>query len=341
MAITGASLDAVTFGGLINEDVMQKIWDISSIPLPLTDAIGSDRHERSYNEWTTDKLAAPDLANKHIDGADTTADNTKVGARVGNHSQLSLKGVKVSSRAQASDVVGQSNALAYQVSERQKELRRDIEAIMLTGQASVADNGSSTAGQSAGLSAWIKTNGVFGATGAIPGFSTSTGLVGAVTPGTVRALSETLIRDACEKVYLAGGNPTKLMTVPSLVRKLSEYLFTSSARIATLTSETGQSREAATAKGAVNVFLTDFGVTLDIVPNRLQPLEQTGTGATVFVVDPGMASLSLLRGYQTEPLAKTGTSDRRQMSCDWSLKVYNEEAHAQIRDCDIAAAVVA
>src|SRR5436190_20109327 len=131
--ITAASLAATGFGGLINEDVMQKIWDISHIPLPLQDLIGSGSHDHPFAEWTTDELAAPDTANAVIDGADVTADNTKSGARVGNHTQQSVKRVVVSDRANSSDVIGQSNALGYQLGERQKELKRDIDAICVTG----------------------------------------------------------------------------------------------------------------------------------------------------------------------------------------------------------------
>jgi len=39
------------------------------------------------------------------------------------------------------------------------------------------------------------------------------------------------------------------------IRKFSEYLFTSSARVATLMSDQGKSAEQATALGSVNVFV--------------------------------------------------------------------------------------
>ena len=45
-----------------------------------------------------------------------------------------------------------------------------------------------------------------------------------------------------ESIYEEGGDPTKMMTVPSLIRKFSEYLFTSSARVATLMSDQGKSQ---------------------------------------------------------------------------------------------------
>ena len=337
--ITSATLKAVPFGGLINEDVMQKIWDISNIPLPVQDMISSGTHKNEFAEWTTDELAAPDVANAHVDGNPVTGDNTKSGARVGNHTQQSVKRVKVSSRAQSSDVIGQSNALAYQLTERQKELKRDIDAIMLLNQDSVADDGT-LPGKSGGLEAWLKTNVSYGATGAAGGFNPSTGLVVARTLGTKRALSEATVRDICQAIYQAGGNPSVAMGRPVVIRKLSEYLFTSTAKVATLMSDQGKSREAAAALGAVNVFVTDFGVTLALTPNRLQQTTAAAT-STLFIVDPAKLMRSDMSGIAVEPLAKDGTADSRLMSTDWLLKVLSEKAHGLIGDIDEALAVVA
>ena len=64
--------------------------------------------------------------------------------------------------------------------------------------------------------------------------------------------------------------PSVAMGRPVVIRKLSEYLFSTTAKVATLMSDVGQKAEAATAKGAVNVFVTDFGITLALTPNRLQ-----------------------------------------------------------------------
>ncbi len=53
MAMTNATaydLSIVADNGIINEDVMKKIWDISAIPLPLTNMIGSDSHVNEYYE---------------------------------------------------------------------------------------------------------------------------------------------------------------------------------------------------------------------------------------------------------------------------------------------------
>ena len=97
---------------------------------------------------------------------------------------------------------------------------------------------------------------------------------------------------------------------------------------------------AATAKGAVNVFVTDFGVTLDMVPNRLMPITAAATSSILFA-DWAYIEGAFLRGYQVEPLAKTGLSEKRMMSVDWTLKVLNEEALGAIHAIDETIAVVA
>ena len=337
--LDSADLKAVALNGLIREDVMNKIWDISKIPLPFTDMIGKGSAKNSYKEWTTDELAAPDVANAIVDGSDASGNDTATGQRVGNHHQISDKVVKVSYRADASDTIGRTKELSYQLMRRQQELRRDVEAISLLNQASVADDGNTVAGKAGGLPSWLETTVDNGATGATGGFATGTGLTVARTAGTKRALSETLVKAAVEGVYNEGGDPTKMMSVPSVISKFSEFLFTASARIATLQSDQGKSAEKATAVGAVNVFVTDFG-TLTLVPNRLQQIYGTSV-ADVFILDPEYISLCYLKGYRTDELAKTGLAENRQMSVDWSLIVNTEKAHGLIGDVDTTLDVIA
>lgn len=344
--LDGYDLSAVAYGGLINEDVMQQIWDVSKIPLPFTDAVGELTSKNPYKEWTTDALASPDLTNAVIDGTTvTTEDDTAVGERVGNHHQISWKVVNVSTRARETDNVGRADELAYQVIRRQQELRRDVEAIALSNQASVRDTGAGgSAGKSGGLGAWLETSAYRGTNGADGGFNSSTGVVATITAGSHRALTEKLLRDCVQSIYSQGGNPTKLMSIPSVVRVISEYLFTSSARIATLMADQGKSGEKATALGSVKVFVTDFG-TLELTDNRLQQTykayDTTTDVANVFILDPEYLALSYLHGYRTEPLAKQGLSDRRMMAVDWTLVVKSEVAQGVIADVDPSQAMTA
>ena len=343
---SSADMKAVERGGIVAEDVMGEIWDISAVPLPLSDAIGTDSVKNSSPTWTQDKLAAPDITNAVVDGQDNTKNNAKGGARVGNECQISTKAVTVTTRAQNSDMIGASNALAYNIMMRQRELRRDVEAIMCGAQGSQVDDGDTTPGLSAGLAAWMTSNFIGGVGAAAGGYDTGTGLVDAPTPGLAAPITETGIRDIMQSIYELGGSATMLMSGPPMIRRISEYMFTDGARIATLTSDQGKSTEKAAALGAVNVFVTDFG-TLTMTANILQQTVDDATPVTalpvfdVFILDTGLIRQGLLHGYRTEPLAKTGLADKRQMAVDWTLKMLNEEGCGVIRDADPAQAMVA
>ena len=337
--LDSADLKAALEGGLINEDVMQAIWDISKIPLDFTESISSDTSKNSFTEYTQDQLQAVDVDNAKVDGADTIGDDdTNLGTRVGSHLQISTKTIKVSTRARSSDTIGRSDELAYQIMMRQQELRRDLEAISVGQQASIADDGAAVAGRSAGFAAWLTSNTDRGATGADGGFGS--GVTAAPTLGTVRALSEATVRDIAQQVWEGGGNPTRIMSTPSVIRGLSEYMFTSTAKIATLTSDVLETESAATATGSVNLFITDFGVVLALMPNRLQQEEATDN-ANVYIYDPEFVRHSFLHGFRVETLNKTGLADNRHVIVDWTLKVLNEAAHGVIADIDGTAAVVA
>ena len=334
--LDAAGLAAVDFQGLISEDVMNSIWDISNVPLPFTDSIGSDGTHNDYAEWTKDKLQDVDITNATVDGADAGTDDSSTGERVGNRHQMPDKVVRVSGKARSSGTIGFADTLAYQVMMRQRELRRDVEAISLENQASVADDGDSQPGLLAGFPSWLTTNTDRGVAGADGGFDGS-GTVDAATPGAARALTETQVRDIAQSVWEQGGDPSRLMSVPGVIRELSSYMFTSSARIATLQRDTQGQAGAATAMGSVNVFLTDFNVTLEFVPNRLQQTHVDSVAtqvADVFIYDTSMVMQGFMRGYQVEDLAKTGTADNRQMTAIVTLKVLNEAAHGVIADID-------
>ena len=333
---SSADLKAIEFGGLIREDVMGQIWDISAIPLPVQDMISDDTVKNSRTEWTTDELASPDITNARVDGSDSTGNDATGGARVGNECQISTKDVQVTTRARTSDVVGRSDELSYQVMMRQRELRRDVDAIYLENQASQVDDGDTVPGLTGGLPAWLETNVAVGAGGVVGGFDPVTGLVDAYTPGAARNLTEDDVRDVSEGIFNEGGEATKMLSTPAAIRKFSEYMFTSSARIATLQSDQPGQRAKQTGKGSVNVFVSDFSV-LEFVPDRLQ---QTYTDAVatqvvfVFILDPMLLRLGKLNGYAVDPLAKTGLADKRLMRVDWCVKVLNEKGNGMVADVD-------
>lgn len=304
------------------------------------DMVGSDTCDNSYTEWTTDKLGDPEIDGWVVDGADSDQNDVAHGERMGNQCGILTKEVRTTTRADASDTIGYSNALSYQVMMRQRELRRNVEANLLGNQGSVADDGDAVPGNPAGLAAMLTQHDTgSGATGG--GFAA--GAWTAITPGSKEALTETMLRDACQAAYEDGADPSVFMSVPGMIRALSEYLFTSSARIATLAAETNQ-QGPATAMGSVNTFLTDFGITMDLIPNRIQRTYadfDVAQACAGYLLDTAYQRVSYLHGYRVEPLAKTGLSEKRLMAVDFTQKVLNVDAGRVLLDLDHLAAVTA
>jgi hypothetical protein len=155
--IDAFNLKSIETGGVIHEDVMDKIFDISRIPLPFTDLVGSTKHKNERFDWVVDELNAPDLTNQRVDGQDAGDLVAITGGRVGNHSQISDKVIAVSYRADASDTIGRAKELAYRLTRANQEIRRDVEAAALFNQASVPGT-DAVAGVTGGLPTWIETS---------------------------------------------------------------------------------------------------------------------------------------------------------------------------------------
>ena len=352
-----ANLDAADLAaalaapGLVREDVLNTVYNLDEgIPTPFTDMAGSDSFSAKYSEWTEENLADVAPANAIVDGADATGNDTKFGVRVGNRSQISDKVVRVSVSSEEVNSIGNVGKTAYQVAKRMMDLRRAVETSAVGRTASQADDGNTTPGVTAGLAAWIKTNADFGNLGAAGGFNSTTKIVAAPTAGEARALTWGDVRAQLLAVYSGGGFPSVLMSVPGVIAALNTFLFSDAGmpfRATPTANVTGQGGGATqTAQGYISVVLSDFGISLSLVDNRLQlTYDSADVGpqqvADVFIIDPRYAMLSYLYGYRQDMLARTGLAENRQLHTEWMTKVTREDAHALIADVDPTEAVTA
>jgi hypothetical protein len=273
--------------------------------------------------------------------------------RYRNHCQISAKSVTVSFRNQAVESLGNTGSLAYQLMQRQRELKQDMEVIMLSNTASLVGNATTTAPLLGGFPTWVRaagltspTQAVFQSPDATPsaasGYVFATGLTAALDgAGTPAAITETLLRNAIEAIYNGGAEATTAMCKPSMKRIISQYMYTSSARIAQLTSDVGQGTSGQdVARGAVSIFISDYGV-VELVPNRFQPLTNSTTHDAVFIFDPAYLSVDYLQGIQTKVGTQNGLQDQRLMYADYTLKVGSEQAVAMVGDLSPTAAMTA
>lgn len=357
--LIGAGVGGYDTAGKINESVLQTIYDLSKRPLPLQDRIGRGTHGREYNEWTMRRLASGNKDNARIDGSDPTDDDNKIGIRMGNHSQISAKTVKVSDRVRASDSIGVGDELRKQIEDRAWELRYDIEASMLSNNDSVADSGVA-AGKSAGLVAYAKAEDVDGnasahvvsisSTGVFDsgGWNSGTNIIDGATfnTGASAALAQADIDGVILAMHVLNADPTVAMAVPKVIQKISKYFFKTTAEASTMYAQTGNVAVDRVAQSAVNVYHTDFGTTLMLESNVHMPSEDAGTmtdGTTdtdvLLIMDPSFLELSTLMSFRTEEHAKTGLATEMEHKVDWSLVVKNWEAVGAIMGIEADSAV--
>ena len=335
--MAAANFDRYDLGDNVREDLADIIYNISPTQTPFLTGMGTTRAENTLHEWQTDELASVDPTNLRVDGADAGADTSAKSTRINNYVQISDKVIRISGRADVVNKAGRRTEMAYQLGKAAKALKRDMEAMLTANNASVAGN-STTASETGGLAAWLETNTARGATGADGGWAA--GLVTAATNGTPRALTETLLRTVIRGCYDEGGEPETIMVSPLNKQNLSAYLFSSSARVATLYADQGKTSDAATALGTVDIYVSDFGA-LKIVPNRFQGHNGTVVSdRELFVLQMSMWMCIYLRNFRTHRLAKTGDAENRQMIVDYGLRSNNEKASGVIADIDASVPMV-
>lgn len=321
--------DLDTNGDDVREDLSNIIYNISPTETPFMSNAGRGSATSDLTEWLIDELADPDTANAQIDGDEFTGAASNDASRLGNYCQISWKDMTISRRANKAMKAGRKSEVAYQLAKKGKELKRDCESILLNNQAASAGN-STTAPTLAGLPAWLTTNVDRGATGASGALSNTTygQPTTAATDGTLRALSEATMLGVIGDIYVEGGDPGVIMMHPLIKQRFSQYMFGTSARIATPYQDHGAGkRSGVTAIGAVDVYVSDFGV-LDVVPNRFQ------RSRDVFILDMEYWSVNYFDGFQTQVIAKTGDAEKRRVLVDYTLCSKNEAASGVIADID-------
>ena len=342
--------DLATNGDNAREDLSNIISDISPTETPFQSSIGKDKATNTFTEWLQDSLATANASNAHIDGDEFSGDSLTTPARLGNYCQIARKDLVVSRRANIVNKAGRKQEMAYQLAKAGKEIKRDVEAILLSNQAG-APGSNSGAGTTAGLPAWIGVavssevdsgNTARGSSGADPALSgTNDGFPNsAATDGTVRALTEDGLLGVIKACYVNGSNPNVIMMGPTVKQQFSKYMFSSNSRIATPYQDYGKNqRDGVGVVGAVDVYVSDFGV-LDVVPNRFQR-QVSSDYVDVFVLDTEYASVSYLDDYRTDTISKVGDAERRMLLVDFALKIETPGAPGIYADVDDDAAMTA
>lgn len=298
----------------LRESLSDIIYDISPMDTPVVSGAGKESVKQTLFEWQTDSLAAVDTSNAHLEGDDISSfPSITPTTRVGNYTQISRKLLVISGTLEAVDKAGRQSELAYQTAKRGKEIKRDMESIILENLGGDA-GGTSTPRQTATLGAWVKTNVSLAGDGANPSYTSGVPSA-ARTDGTQRALTETIFKSVIQSIWSSGGTLKNVYAGPVNKQKISTFT-----GIVTRNFNISNADPKPTAViAAVDVYVSDFG-TLRIYPSRFQRERD------VWFLDFDYIKIATLRPFERVSLAKTGDAEKRMLLVEWGLKVTQEAA---------------
>ena len=190
-----------SYGAIGNrEDLSDIIYEVAPTKTPFLSMLSRTTATSTKHEWQTHSLAAASATNFVLEGDDATTDAGTTTARVVNYTGISDKVARVTRTQEKVSKAGRNSEMAFQMETKMKELKRDCESILLANNAYVAGN-DTTARESAGVQAWIKTN-----TDIASDATASTGDGSdAHTDGTARALTEFMFEEVLSSCWTEGG----------------------------------------------------------------------------------------------------------------------------------------
>ena len=301
------------------EDLQDKIYMVSPEATPVMSAGRRFKATQKFHEWQRDVLATPSVSNARIEGDDRTGTAISATVRVGNFTQLMDKVAVVTSTQEKTKSAGRSSEMKYQVAKMFKELKRDLEARLVSNSPAVAGN-ATTARETGGLGVLIYTNALHNGAGATTAH-TSSAPTTAVTAGTNRTFTEALVKTAMQHVYTQSGEmPTMIVMTPS-----HKATFSGFAGIALNRYDIPKGKQAVIVGGA-DVYVSDFGQ-LTVVPNYVQA---TSAANDVFILNPETYGVAFLQDFQSTPLAKTGHTEKELVFCEVAAVVTAERSNAKI-----------
>lgn len=296
------------------EDLSDIINNITPEETPVYSMIAKVKATGVRHENLTEALNPANADNAAAENAVFDDTNLTVPVRIGNYTQISRKVANVAGTLQAVNLAGSKDEMARQIRKAGVEIRRDIEAAIVSANASAAG----PVRKSAGMEAWISTNVSHGAGGSTPGFNGT--ITAAPVDGTTRLLTEKMFNDVVQTAWTNGGNVSKVIAPPALKQVISTF---------TGNATKFQQAKDQTVTAGIDVYVSDFG-RHEVMPHRYMRTR------TVIAFDPELFALATLRNFKTETLGKLADGERKALVTEWTLESKNELGNAKIADLKAA-----
>lgn len=304
------------------EDLLDVLTILAPEETPVLSMAPKSRASATFVEWTVDSLAAP-VTTGVAEGADVTTFTDKFAnrARLGNYVQKFRRDYMVSDLQQAVDSVGPAK-VAQAEAKAVREIKRDIEATLLSNNDRSVEDGAGTTYGLRGLGDWIDSSGPSDVPAA---YRTPSGSIYASN-----AFTETVFNNLITSIYRVNGatNNLTLVADTALRRAISDF-----ARLSASTDysvrKVNYNGETADIKLSVSRYESDHGM-VDIVNMNPDCAPDTTNKDTGYFINPDYIGVAELISLGSTRLPNLGGGERGLVDWTGTLCVKHPGAFGKI-----------
>jgi len=304
------------------EDLLDVLTILAPEETPVLSSAPKSKASATFVEWTVDSLSAP-VTTGVAEGSDVTAFTDKFAgrARLGNYVQKFRRDFMVSDLQNAVDSVGPAK-IAQAEAKAVREIKRDIEATLMSNNDRSVEDGGSTVYGLRGLGDWIDSAGPSDVPAAYRTPAASISSSGAIT--------ETVFNNLITSIYRVTGTTNSLTLVAdtALRRVISDYARTSGSTDYSVRQVT-YNGEVSTIKLAVEMYESDHGM-VSIVNMNPDCAPDTSNKDTGYLINPDYYGVAELISLGSTRLPNLGGGDRGYVDSTLTLVVKHPGAHGKI-----------
>jgi hypothetical protein len=323
MAFSNA-YDTVNTGSAVSnrEDLTDILTILAPQETPVLSSATKSKAKATTHDWTVDSLAAP-VKTGVAEGADVTAFTDKFAgrARIGNQIQTLRRDYMVSNIQNAVDSVGPAK-IAQAETKASREIKRDIEATLMSANTKASEDGAGTVNTMSGLDTYIASAGPSDVPAA---FRTPAGSIHASG-----AFTETVLNNLITSIYRVSGTTNSLMLVAdtALRRVISDFARLSGTTDSSFRSvNTGASDKKITL--SVEMYESDHGM-VSIVNMNPDCAPDTTNKDYGYLLNPDFYGVADLIGLGSTRLPNLGGGERGFVDWTGTLVVNHPGAHGKI-----------
>ena len=323
------SYDTVNTGSAVSnrEDLTSSLTILAPEETPILSSATKSKANATYVEWTVDSLSAPTTAGI-AEGADVTTFTDKFSnrARLGNYTQKFRRDFMVSDLQNAVQSVGPAN-IAQAELKAIRELKRDIEATLMSDNEMTVEDGAGTPYGLRGLGKWIQSTAQ--ATNPVPAlYRTPAGSI--QSSGT--AFTETVFNNLITSIARVTGTSNNLTLIAdsALRRVISDFARSSGSSDYSVRA-VNLNGDVAKIKLAVEIYESDHGL-VSIVNMNFDCAPDTTNKDTGYLINPDYYGVAEFIPMGSTRLPNFGGGERGYVDTTLTLLVNHPGAHGKITD---------